>query len=152
MKNLPGILFMLMVWPTNPCNSPSLSVECHLIIESAPCSWLGNVIAVFFTPFPQRKRLHLLLPTLPLFWSKRRCRFILLKCIIFLLQYRPDDRVILWVNKVGPYNNPQETYNYYSLPFCGGSGNAAHKWGGLGEVLGGNELIDSQIEIKFQSM
>ncbi|CDY44834.1 BnaCnng11900D [Brassica napus] len=24
-----------------------------------------------------------------------------------------------------------------------------HKWGGLGEVLGGNELIDSQIDIKF---
>ena len=24
----------------------------------------------------------------------------------------------LWVNKVGPYNNPQETYNYYELPFC----------------------------------
>ncbi|GMH31336.1 hypothetical protein Nepgr_033179 [Nepenthes gracilis] len=28
-------------------------------------------------------------------------------------------------------------------------GNAAHKWGGLGEVLGGNKLIDSQIKIKF---
>jgi hypothetical protein len=26
-----------------------------------------------------------------------------------------------------------------------------HKWGGLGEVLGGNELIDSQIDIKFRS-
>ncbi|GKD66967.1 transmembrane 9 superfamily member 1-like protein, partial [Tanacetum coccineum] len=28
-----------------------------------------------------------------------------------------DDKVTLWVNKVGPYNNPQETYNFYSLPF-----------------------------------
>lgn len=56
------------------------------------------------------------------------------------------------MNKVGPYNNPQETYNYYSLPFCHPSGQSGHKWGGLGEVLGGNELIDSQIEIKFQSM
>ncbi|GAB2278638.1 Transmembrane 9 super member 1 [Dionaea muscipula] len=65
-------------------------------------------------------------------------------------KYQPNDRVILWVNKVGPYNNPQETYNYYSLPFCRQSGHADHKWGGLGEVLGGNELIDSQIEIKFQ--
>ncbi|KAL6964397.1 Transmembrane 9 superfamily member 1, partial [Sarracenia purpurea var. burkii] len=65
-------------------------------------------------------------------------------------KYQIDDPVILWVNKVGPYNNPQETYNYYSLPFCHPSGNAAHKWGGLGEVLGGNELIDSQIDIKFQ--
>ncbi|XP_059447795.1 transmembrane 9 superfamily member 1 [Corylus avellana] len=65
-------------------------------------------------------------------------------------KYQPDDPVTLWVNKVGPYNNPQETYNYYSLPFCGSTGSAAHKWGGLGEVLGGNELIDSQIPIKFE--
>ncbi|KAK9270386.1 hypothetical protein L1049_025965 [Liquidambar formosana] len=65
-------------------------------------------------------------------------------------KYQTDDPVTLWVNKVGPYNNPQETYNYFSLPFCHAPGNAAHKWGGLGEVLGGNELIDSQIDIKFK--
>uniref|UniRef100_A0A2P2MEG6 Transmembrane 9 superfamily member n=1 Tax=Rhizophora mucronata TaxID=61149 RepID=A0A2P2MEG6_RHIMU len=65
-------------------------------------------------------------------------------------RYQQDEKVTLWVNKVGPYNNPQETYNYYSLPFCHPSGNPAHKWGGLGEVLGGNELIESQIDIKFQ--
>ncbi|KAI0494425.1 hypothetical protein KFK09_024559 [Dendrobium nobile] len=64
-------------------------------------------------------------------------------------KYQPDDPVTLWVNKVGPYNNPQETYNYYSLPFCQPRENPSHKWGGLGEVLGGNELIDSQIELKF---
>ncbi|XP_023740131.1 transmembrane 9 superfamily member 1 [Lactuca sativa] len=65
-------------------------------------------------------------------------------------KYQPDDKVTLWVNKVGPYNNPQETYNFYSLPFCHLPGHAAHKWGGLGEVLGGNELIDSQMDVKFQ--
>ncbi|KAE8686757.1 Transmembrane 9 superfamily member 3 [Hibiscus syriacus] len=65
-------------------------------------------------------------------------------------KYKPDDPVTLWVNKVGPYNNPQETYNYYILPFCHPGNNPAHKWGGLGEVLGGNELIDSEIDIKFQ--
>lgn len=70
------------------------------------------------------------------------------------LQYQSDEKVTLWVNKVGPYNNPQETYNFYSLPFCrqDGHAQAAHKWGGLGEVLGGNELIDSQMDVKFQSM
>lgn len=59
----------------------------------------------------------------------------------------------LWVNKVGPYNNPQETYNYYYLPFCKPDVNEkpAHKWGGLGEVLEGNQLIDSQLEIKYRS-
>ncbi|CAM6034812.1 unnamed protein product [Sphagnum compactum] len=67
-------------------------------------------------------------------------------------KYSVGDKVMLWVNKVGPYNNPQETYNYYSLPFCkSGKGAAAtHKWGGLGEVLEGNELIDSEIEIQFK--
>ncbi|KAG1331108.1 putative Transmembrane 9 superfamily member 1 [Cocos nucifera] len=70
--------------------------------------------------------------------------------ILIIVTYKAYDPVTLWVNKVGPYNNPQETYNYYSLPFCQPSENPAHKWGGLGEVLGGNELIDSQIEMKFQ--
>ena len=77
-------------------------------------------------------------------------------CILSVLwnvQYGNGDQVVLWVNKVGPYNNPQETYNYYSLPFCspGAGSKARHKWGGLGEVLEGNELIDSEIEIKFKS-
>lgn len=78
--------------------------------------------------------------------------YILADNFSLLFQYQQDEAVTLWVNKVGPYNNPQETYNYYSLPFCRAPGNPAHKWGGLGEVLGGNELIDSQIEIKFRSM
>ena len=54
---------------------------------------------------------------------------------------------------MGPYNNPQETYNYYYLPFCKPKGRdkPGHKWGGLGEVLQGNELIDSQLDIKYKS-
>ncbi|XP_074279568.1 transmembrane 9 superfamily member 1-like [Silene latifolia] len=65
-------------------------------------------------------------------------------------KYEPDEHVILWVNKVGPYYNPQETYNYFILPFCHPDGHIEHRWGGLGEVLGGNELIDSQLDIKFK--
>ena len=69
------------------------------------------------------------------------------------LQYNVGEAVRLWVNKVGPYNNPQETYNYYYLPFCKPKGRdkPGHKWGGLGEVLQGNELIDSQLDIKYRS-
>ena len=33
-------------------------------------------------------------------------------------QYAIGDMTTLWVNKVGPYNNPQETYQYFDLPFC----------------------------------
>lgn len=42
-----------------------------------------------------------------------------------LFFYRNDNlkqfvrlQVPLYVNKVGPYFNPQETYHYYSLPVC----------------------------------
>lgn len=67
-----------------------------------------------------------------------------------LLQYQENDSVTLWVNKAGPYVNPQETYSYYSLPYCRPA-DGDHKRGGLGEVLGGNDLIDSRIDIKFKS-
>lgn len=68
-----------------------------------------------------------------------------------VLQYQEDDPVTLWVNKAAPYNNPQETYSYYSLPFCRPA-DGDHKRGGLGEVLGGNDLIDSRIDIMFKSL
>jgi transmembrane 9 superfamily protein 3 len=59
-----------------------------------------------------------------------------------LSQYTENEAVIFWVNKVGPYNNPQETYNYNYLPFCRANPQkkAEHSWGGLGEVLEGNEV------------
>eukprot|EP00887_Chlorella_sp_A99_P006658 scaffold3.g6658.t1 len=68
-------------------------------------------------------------------------------------KYQVGDTVTLWVNKVGPYNNPQETYNYYLLPFCKPkpAEKPTHKWAGLGEGLQGNELIDSQTEVKFRT-
>ena len=34
------------------------------------------------------------------------------------MQYKAKEEVTVWTNKVGPYHNPQETYDYYSLPFC----------------------------------
>lgn len=30
----------------------------------------------------------------------------------------PLTQITVYVNKVGPYFNPQETYHYYSLPVC----------------------------------
>jgi hypothetical protein len=67
-------------------------------------------------------------------------------------RYKDGEPVALWVNKVGPFNNPQETYNYYALPYCKArpADRPARAWGGLGEVLQGNELIHSQLDIKFK--
>ena len=55
------------------------------------------------------------------------------------------------MNKVGPFNNPQETYTYNSLPFCKAPGlelPEAHALG-IGEILEGNELFNSGMTIKF---
>lgn len=87
-----------------------------------------------------------------------RTSFIFIACLSFSAasernhRYRDREPVTLWVNKVGPFNNPQETYNYYALPYCRARPDEkpAHSWGGLGEVLQGNELIHSQLDIKFK--
>lgn len=40
---------------------------------------------------------------------------LLSRCV---LGYKQGDNVTLFVNKVGPYHNPQETYHFYTLPVC----------------------------------
>jgi transmembrane 9 superfamily protein 3 len=67
--------------------------------------------------------------------------------------YEEKENVYLWLNKVGPYHNPQETYPYFHLPFC----KPAHppedlpeaKYGGLGEVLEGHGFVQSGIGVHF---
>jgi hypothetical protein len=66
-------------------------------------------------------------------------------------KYQLGERVNLWVNKVGPYSNPQAWYPYYHLPYCVpdlGIGNRK-KRAGIGEVLAGNELRNSGLPIQF---
>ena len=66
-------------------------------------------------------------------------------------KYERGETVKLWVNKVGPYHNPQETYVYYSLPFCstGPVDDLSHRWDGLGEVLESKALISSGYDFQF---
>lgn len=66
-------------------------------------------------------------------------------------EYAPGEEVVVWVNKIGPFNNPQETYTYNTLPFCrapGAEDPEAHALG-IGEILEGNELLNSGQQIKF---
>lgn len=60
--------------------------------------------------------------------------------------------MVVWMNKVGPYNNPQETYTYNSLPFCVPEGfkELEEHALGLGEILEGNELVESGIQMAFK--
>jgi len=63
--------------------------------------------------------------------------------------YEFGEDVILWVNKVGPFRNPQETYLFYSLPWCTPDENVETPGEGLGEALQGYELRKSGMPMQF---
>lgn len=62
--------------------------------------------------------------------------------------YKKDDPVQVFVNKVGPYFNPHETYHYYSLPVCRPT-QIQHRPLTLGEVLDGDRMAYSLYKIQF---
>lgn len=66
--------------------------------------------------------------------------------------YSNNQEVTLWFNKIGPYHNPQETYQFYALPFCKPDNEKpVQKSGnGLGVQLEGDQLFDSLIDVKFR--
>lgn len=65
--------------------------------------------------------------------------------------YKDGDEVVLWMNTVGPYHNRQETYAYFSLPFCtGGKPTISHYHETLSEALQGVELEFSGLEIEYK--
>ncbi|WIA33519.1 hypothetical protein OEZ86_006644 [Tetradesmus obliquus] len=55
----------------------------------------------------------------------------------------------MFANHVGPYHNPSETYQYYTLPFCQPKGGKQYITEDLGEVLEGDRLVTTPFEIKF---
>lgn len=68
------------------------------------------------------------------------------------MQYEDLEDVPIWLSKVGPYHNPQEVYSYYSLPFCRPESRLQPetRLGGLGEILEGNELQNSDLPLRFK--
>lgn len=65
------------------------------------------------------------------------------------VKYKQGEKVVLYVNKVGPYFNPHETYHYYQLPVCRPK-KIEHKSLTLGEVLDGDRMAVSLYEINFK--
>ncbi|XP_047270001.1 transmembrane 9 superfamily member 5 isoform X4 [Capsicum annuum] len=63
-------------------------------------------------------------------------------------RYNIEDDVPLFVNKIGPFNNPSETYHYYDLPFCQ-PGELLPEKESLGEVLNGDRLTNTLYQLKF---
>lgn len=65
--------------------------------------------------------------------------------------YEDNEEVVMWMNTVGPYHNRQETYSFFSLPFCRGPlHEVGHYHETLGEALQGVELEFSGLEIGFK--
>lgn len=66
--------------------------------------------------------------------------------------YDDGEEVVLWMNTVGPYHNRQETYAYFSLPFCQGPKQTiSHYHETLGEALQGVELEFSGLQIEYKT-
>lgn len=107
------------------------------------------------------------------------CSALLLLCLFtqvaWTATYKDHDPVMLYVNKVGPYHNPQETYHYYTLPVCRPKevivtscygqilnhsiavlivdlflAQVRHKALSLGEVLDGDRMAESLYNIHFK--
>jgi hypothetical protein len=58
--------------------------------------------------------------------------------------------VPFYVNNIGPYSNPTETYEYYSLPFCAPEVKEKKKQK-MGEMLEGDRAMASLYKIPFKS-
>ncbi|CAF0831508.1 unnamed protein product [Rotaria sp. Silwood1] len=77
--------------------------------------------------------------------------FTIINCDEHDHKYEEGQEVVLWMNTVGPYHNRQETYNYFSLPFCRGSKKEiSHYHETLGENILGVELEYSGVEINYK--
>jgi transmembrane 9 superfamily protein 3 len=56
---------------------------------------------------------------------------------------------VVWANTVGPYDNRQETYAYFQLPYCQGAKQHEHYHETIGEALQGMELVNSGLDIRY---
>eukprot|EP00954_Amorphochlora_amoebiformis_P016553 1299104-Amorphochlora_amoeboformis.AAC.1 len=65
-------------------------------------------------------------------------------------KYNKGDEVTVWVNKIGPFHNPQETYPYQSLGLCKAGEEPKQKSEGFGALLNGDMLVDSGISMGFR--
>ncbi|XP_076437567.1 transmembrane 9 superfamily member 1-like [Babylonia areolata] len=68
---------------------------------------------------------------------------------VMCVEYKHGQKVELYVNKVGPYFNPHETYHFYFLPVCTPE-KIEHKSLTLGEVLDGDRMALSLYNVAFK--
>mmetsp|Transcript_34148 Transcript_34148/g.61574 ORF Transcript_34148/g.61574 Transcript_34148/m.61574 type:complete len:611 (-) Transcript_34148:17-1849(-) len=64
--------------------------------------------------------------------------------------FKKNQHIMLYANKVGPFHNPTETYQYYNLPFCQPPNGKQYKLEYLGEVLEGDRLVSTPYKLDFR--
>ncbi|MCO5595409.1 hypothetical protein L7F22_049451 [Adiantum nelumboides] len=64
-------------------------------------------------------------------------------------KYSKGDAVPLYANKVGPFQNPSETYKYFDLPFCSPD-QVTEKREAFGEVLNGDRMVNAKYQLNFR--
>jgi len=65
--------------------------------------------------------------------------------------YQRNDRIYVWVNKVGPLSNPHETYPFYQLYDGCPPKDAMERASSLGEIIEGNSVVRSHIVFPFRT-
>lgn len=116
--------------------------------------WKGVCCWAIFTSQPH-KQFYVMYPRELFRW--RLCCIgpsvaIIEKCSLSVFKYKENEEIVVWMNTVGPYHNRQETYEYFSLPFCKGTKKTiSHYHENLGEALQGVELEFSGLDVSFKS-
>ncbi len=62
--------------------------------------------------------------------------------------YSAGEKVLVYANKMGPFNNPLETYQFFDLPGCPPA-SKEHKTPSIGQALVGDELYETRIRATF---
>ena len=70
-------------------------------------------------------------------------------CFCKSKRYQAHERIDVIANTVGPFNNPTETYPYYSLPFCEHTGKQQRHKMAFGETLTGSRKVTAPYEVTF---
>lgn len=66
-------------------------------------------------------------------------------------QYNINDEIRVYGNKLTPYNNPFESYEYYSLPFCKSNTSSKPISSSLGDAFLGNKYVKTAVTIHFRN-
>lgn len=132
----------------NPHSRPELSPMCY--DRMGPCNNVSITFRKFSISDINRKQIHRLSLILVLVLT---CDFGMktIECDEHNHRYSDGEEVVLWMNTVGPYVNHQETYNYFSLPFCRGpKKEISHYHETIAEAIQGVELEFSGLDIGFK--